>query len=79
MILILGREDKFKAPRTKRMWTEEETDMLKHGLQMYGHNWKQIALHYSILGRTPVQLKDRARNVRKIMIANEMPLGVWDC
>lgn len=67
----------FKPTRTKRMWTDEETEILKQGLVAYGHNWKQITIDFPQLQRTPVQLKDRARNVRNILMASGQELGVW--
>lgn len=72
-----NRTSAFKEVRTKRMWTDDETDLLRQGLEMYGHNWKQIATHFPVLSRSPVQLKDRARNVRNILTNKGQELGPW--
>ena len=77
-VLPNGRDIEFKPSRSKRMWDETETEMLREGIARFGHNWKRISLEYPSLDRTPVQLKDRARNVRNILTARGEDLGVWD-
>ena len=71
-------DPKFKPARGKRMWTDEETEILRIGVGIYGTNWKSIKEAYPQLDRTPMQLKDRARSVRKILEAQGKPLMEWD-
>jgi hypothetical protein len=53
--------------KKKNPWTEEETRALIEGYQRYGHDWRLIldAYGHRLSGRTNVDLKDRARILRK--------------
>ncbi|XP_067345460.1 telomeric repeat binding factor a isoform X2 [Channa argus] len=51
----------------KRKWTDDETQMLKDGVQRFGEgNWSKIRDYYKITDRTNVNLKDRWRTMRKL-------------
>lgn len=69
-----------KQRRPKKAWTDEETDILANAMARYGHNWAGIIKEYGdeLPGRTGVDLKDRARNVRKMFLASGRPLGIWN-
>nr|XP_061820352.1 telomeric repeat-binding factor 2-like isoform X2 [Nerophis lumbriciformis] len=54
----------------RRIWTEEETEMLKNGVMKFGEgNWRKIKSFYSFNERTNVQLKDRWRTMKKLNLA----------
>lgn len=67
--------------RTRKFWTDEETILLGQGIAKYGHDWKSIVKEYDFegkYGRTAAHLKDRARNVKKMLIEQNRELGVWN-
>lgn len=50
--------------RVSRKWTQEEVTSLVEGVRLYGAgHWKQIWKSYRFDGRTPVDLKDKWRNI----------------
>lgn len=69
-----------KKTRLGGMWTQEETDALEKGMEMFGNDWKTIKNHFSetLKKRSNVNLKDRARNVKKKRKKEGLPLGIWD-
>lgn len=68
-----------RKSRTGGAWTEEETNALEEGMELYGNDWKTIKEHFSqtLSRRTNVNLKDRARNVKRKRIKENLPLGIW--
>ena len=70
---------KKKKSRLGGMWTEAETDALEKGMEMFGNDWKTIRDHFSktLERRSNVNLKDRARNVKRRRIKEGIPLGIW--
>ncbi|KAJ3322936.1 hypothetical protein HDV06_002595 [Boothiomyces sp. JEL0866] len=75
-----GEGGDFKQARKRKVWTDEETDALREGMQQYGNDWVTIQKHYShiLKDRHPVSLKDRARSMRRILTREGKPLGVWE-
>jgi hypothetical protein len=73
-----GNHEKKKS-RLGGMWTEAETDALEKGMEMFGNDWKTIRDHFSktLERRSNVNLKDRARNVKRRRIKEGIPLGIW--
>jgi hypothetical protein len=69
-----------KKTRLGGMWTQEETDALEKGMEMFGNDWKTIKNHFSetLKKRSNVNLKDRARNVKKKRKKEGLSLGIWD-
>ena len=65
--------------RTGGAWTQEETNALEKGMQMFKNDWKAIKHHFNetLHRRTNVNLKDRARNVKRKLIKEKLPLGIW--
>lgn len=57
-----------RPARTRKLWTDEESKALEEGIALYGHDW--VAIHKSypdiLRDRSPVNLKDRARSLRRI-------------
>jgi hypothetical protein len=51
--------------RERRKFTEQETNNLIQGILNFGHDWRRIQQHYSFNDRTNVDLKDKARTLRK--------------
>jgi hypothetical protein len=69
-------EEKVKGKR--KIWTDEETEALRQGMEQHGNDWVAIHRQYDILkDRHPVSLKDRARSMRRILTRAQKPLGVW--
>jgi hypothetical protein len=68
-----------RPPGTKVPWTDEETAVLEQGMNIFGNDWKAIKDHFSdvLFRRTNVNLKDRARNMKRKLIKMGAPLGVW--
>jgi hypothetical protein len=68
-----------KPQRKRKVWTDEETEALRLGMEQYGNDWVAIHRNYShiLIDRHPVSLKDRARSMRRILERNNQPLGVW--
>lgn len=58
---IVKTEHKEKE-RTRRYWTAEEDEKLKQGVEK-GLKWRHIAV--DLEGRSPVDCKDRFRNIKK--------------
>ena len=58
----------FKAPQSRKPWTEEETDQLMDLIGNYGTSWSTLKDHDGIdgilKGRDQVALKDKARNMK---------------
>ncbi len=69
-----------RPPGVKKPWTKEETDALEKGMIIFGNDWKAIKAHFSeeLANRTNVNLKDRARNVKKKLQRTGADLGIWD-
>jgi hypothetical protein len=65
--------------RTRKLWTEEETKILEQGMSQFGNDWVTIrkAFAKELCDRTPVNLKDRARSIRRIRERNNEDLGVF--
>ena len=58
--------------RQRIAWSQDEVDNLVSGVQLYGvGEWKQIANHFEFNKRTPVDLKDKWRNLQKIAEKNK--------
>lgn len=72
-----NKTEKFKAARTKKFWTDEETELLRKGMELHGHSWAAIKEQFPQLDRTPVQMKDRARSVKKILLEKGLNPGIW--
>ncbi|KAJ3262503.1 hypothetical protein HK103_000032 [Boothiomyces macroporosus] len=70
----------FKIARKRKVWTDEETEALREGMEQFGNDWVTIQKHYShiLKDRHPVSLKDRARSMRRILTREGKPLGVWE-
>ncbi|CDO93588.1 unnamed protein product [Kluyveromyces dobzhanskii CBS 2104] len=73
----------FKTkPKQKKMWTQEEEDCLKAGLQQSGPAWAKILSLYgpggtvseTLKNRSQVQLKDKARNWKMHYLKNMKPV-----
>ncbi|XP_023666917.2 telomeric repeat binding factor a [Paramormyrops kingsleyae] len=51
----------------KKRWTVEESEWLKTGVAKYGEgSWAQIRSSFPFVGRTPVNIKDRWRTMKKL-------------
>lgn len=68
---------------SRRVWTTAEEDALMQGLDdLQGPHWTQILARYGengtmssvLAGRTQVQLKDKARNLKLYFLKNNQPL-----
>jgi hypothetical protein len=68
-----------RPPGVKVPWTEEETATLEQGMHIFGNDWKAIKDHFKdvFTRRTNVNLKDRARNIKRKLIKMGAPLGIW--
>ena len=68
-----------RPPGQKKPWTEEETNALEKGMKIFGNDWKAIKSHFSqeLTIRSNVNLKDRARNVKRKLERMELDLGIW--
>uniref|UniRef100_A0A8C9EGQ2 Telomeric repeat-binding factor 2 n=1 Tax=Pavo cristatus TaxID=9049 RepID=A0A8C9EGQ2_PAVCR len=54
----------------KQKWTVQESEWIKDGVRKYGEGrWKTISEKYPFQNRTPVQIKDRYRTMKKLGIA----------
>ncbi|KAJ3276335.1 hypothetical protein HDV01_004958 [Terramyces sp. JEL0728] len=73
-------EGEFKIARKRKVWTDEETEALREGMEQYGNDWVTIQKYYGhiLKERHPVSLKDRARSMRRILTREGKPLGVWE-
>jgi hypothetical protein len=70
---------RFRSPKRKNKWTDEETEFLRKGMETFGCDWSAIKATYSLeLARwDTVNLKDRARNVKTLLSKTNKPLGIW--
>jgi glutaredoxin len=63
----LRRKSPRKSPRRERkMWSRQETELLKNCVNTYGKKWAYIYKNYPIFknnGRTQIDLKDKYRNL----------------
>ncbi len=68
-----------RPPGTKIPWSQEETDALEQGMHIFGNDWKAIKDHFRVVlsRRTNVNLKDRARNIKRKLLKLGSPLGIW--
>jgi hypothetical protein len=68
-----------RPPGTKVPWTDEETAALEQGMNIFGNDWKAIKDHFReiLVRRTNVNLKDRARNIKRKLLKMGAPLGIW--
>lgn len=68
-----------RPPGVKVPWTEEETATLEQGMNIFGNDWKAIKDHFKdvFTRRTNVNLKDRARNIKRKLVKMGAPLGIW--
>ncbi len=68
-----------KPSRKRKVWSDEETEALRLGMEQYGNDCVAIHRNFShvLIDRHPVSLKDRARSMRRILERNGQPLGVW--
>ena len=68
-----------RPPGTKVPWTDEETAALEQGMNIFGNDWKAIKDHFRevLVRRTNVNLKDRARNIKRKLLKMGSPLGIW--
>jgi hypothetical protein len=68
-----------RPPGVKVPWTEEETATLEQGMNIFGNDWKAIKDHFKdvFTRRSNVNLKDRARNIKRKLIKMGAPLGIW--
>jgi hypothetical protein len=68
-----------RPPGTKVPWTDEETAALEQGMNIFGNDWKAIKDHFReiLVRRTNVNLKDRARNIKRKLVKMGAPLGIW--
>lgn len=68
-----------RPPGIKVPWTDEETAALEQGMNIFGNDWKAIKDHFKevLIRRTNVNLKDRARNIKRKLIKMGAPLGIW--
>ena len=60
-------------------WTEEETITLEEGIRHCNTSWSDIKKRYPTIlaNRTPVNLKDKARSIRRQLERAGEPLGVF--
>ena len=70
---------KPKEPGQKRPWTVEENKCLEDGMALFGNDWKAIKAHFpeGLAIRSNVNLKDRARNIKRKLVKQGAELGVW--
>lgn len=68
-----------RPPGTKVPWTQDETDALEQGMNIFGNDWKAIKDHFRdvLSRRSNVNLKDRARNIKRKLGKSGLPLGIW--
>ena len=65
MLLLQDRFNNSPKPK-KKYWSQEETDILKKAVDIYGKKWSKIQKMYPIFkqnGRNQVDLKDKYRNL----------------
>jgi hypothetical protein len=69
----------FKKYKKKKPWADFETMILKKGMETFGNDWCAIKSFYPdvFLERTNVDLKDRARNVKRKLEREKKHLGIW--
>lgn len=58
-------ESSGRQQRSRRPYTQEEQDNLIEGIKRFGNDWRRIQEEYKFNGRTNVDLKDKARNLKK--------------
>ncbi|KAJ8245615.1 hypothetical protein GJAV_G00272650 [Gymnothorax javanicus] len=57
-----------RTQEARRRWTAEESEWVRRGVAQYGEgNWAKIRDRYPFKGRTAVNIKDRWRNMKKLM------------
>lgn len=72
----------FSRAQKRRPWTNEETNALIKAMNELGICWRAICNKYGkengpLAGRTNVQLKDKARNIRLYRLRNNIDLGIF--
>lgn len=51
--------------KMRRPFSAEEERKIIEGFRRFGSNWKAITLHYKLEDRSPVDIKDKVRNLIK--------------
>ncbi|KAI5842301.1 hypothetical protein BZA05DRAFT_205576 [Tricharina praecox] len=83
LVSMVNKIEKLNRTANKRRgvrkgrnpWTEEQANMLVRMIGKYGTNWQLIAAEEPLLyGRTNVNLKDKARNMKLQFLRNGLPL-----
>ena len=57
---------KKKPRRERRNFSQKEVENLINGMKRFGNSWKDILNAFEFDNRTPVDLKDKARNLRNV-------------
>ncbi|KAJ2874681.1 hypothetical protein GGH93_002201 [Coemansia aciculifera] len=78
-----GRGQREKPVQHRVRWTEAEEECLVRALTEFGPHWALILQHYGEGGsrsralqhRTRRHLKDKARNIKRRLMREDMPLG----
>ncbi|KXN75011.1 hypothetical protein CONCODRAFT_1801, partial [Conidiobolus coronatus NRRL 28638] len=83
-IVAIVPSKKKQKPTAKKFWTEAENDALEQGILKHGCNWRLILDNNitkgdkSLINRTNINLKDRARSEKARRIKCGLDLGVYE-
>lgn len=83
-IVAIVPSKKKQKPTAKKFWTEAENAALEQGILKHGCNWRLILDNNitkgdkSLINRTNINLKDRARSEKARRMKSGLDLGVYE-